>query len=119
MPHLIFHVVAENEQKQHVARQMHKSGMQEHGCDERIQLGARADLERDDGPGVIELEKRTLISLQGQGQQKDPDVQRHQRVSDVGYPARRVVIADRKHGMQAGLRRRSGQEFMGEDFHLT
>ena len=53
-------------------------------------------------------EKPLQRGLRGQQEpigQKDQHIQRDQQAGDIGHMARRVVIADRKHGLRLGDRR--------------
>ena len=102
--HLVFHVVAENPQKQHVARQMHKSTVQEHGGDEGGVCLPLVQAGGDQGVVKIELAQGTVVGERGKTVDIDQNVHRNQDVSDDGGPFGGVVIANWKHGRTIGMR---------------
>jgi hypothetical protein len=97
MAKLIFDIVPEDEQKQHVAPQMGQTAMQEHGGQEPGVTKAFADHGRDQGIDAVKGKQRALVGEEVPVAEENADIHQDQRPGDIGLAPGRVVVADRKH----------------------
>ncbi len=99
MAHLVFHIVAEDPQKQHISGQMHNTAMDEHGGEQGERCVPHHDLARDSSESGVE-QRHTAVGGEARGIPKiAKNIGCHQQIDDIGRSARWVVVAQRKHAL--------------------
>ena len=103
--HLIFEIVAEDPQKQHVADQMHPAIVQKHRSDQRFKCNSVRDARRNDGIVEVYLVDQSRVLRHPYIAEEDQNVRSHQDIDNKRRSIRRVMIADRKHEATLGFPR--------------
>ena len=94
MTQLVFEIVAENMQEEHIADEVRKSAVEKHGRDQRLQMFPAHSVCRGHRPFGHE---RVKPSTQRQHVREYQNVRPDQGERDVRGPAGRSVIANRNH----------------------
>lgn len=82
--HLVFHVVAEDPQKQHIARQMHPAAVQKYRCHKGFIRKTIHDPCRYDSVFIIQLTYLLIVTHDPHITEEDQDIGSHQQVNDIG-----------------------------------
>ncbi len=85
MPELVFDVVAENEERPHIADQMHPAAVQEHAAEKREDfVEAKLLKEKQRNQTEIFEKHRQSVVAKRNFKEKDDDIDRDDQVRDSG-----------------------------------
>ena len=101
MTHRVFHVVAEDPEKEHIPGNMKDAAMQEHGGDK----GGGLENRRNQTPSVEEPGQRKIVREKVPVTKKDSDIDPDKRPGHVGCAAGRIVVTKREHDSTVGFGR--------------